>query len=86
MLYNWYRIFSLSEFLATNLVSKVYSLELEGIGLKDILVTQGNLISITYDDVMLSLNLNGKNPFEFEGKAIYLKGDDVYLGFLSDEN
>lgn len=82
-MFNWYRIFKLTEFLDTMLVSRVYTLELENIGIKDVLVTNGKTVSITYEDVMLPLNLNGKNPFIFEGKAIYLKPEtqDVYLGF-----
>lgn len=82
-MYNWYRIFNLTEFLATQLVSRTYQLELENIGIKDILVTNGKTVSITYEDVMLSLNLNDKNPFVFEGLAIYLADttQDVYLGF-----
>lgn len=81
MIYNWYRIFNLTEFLATGLVSRTYTLELEDLGIKDILATQGKTVSITYEGVMLSINLNGKNPFEFEGHAVYLSEDqDVYLG------
>lgn len=80
-MYNWYKIFNLTEFLATNLVSREYTLELLGIGIKTILATQGNTNSITYDDVMLSINMNAKNPFEFEGKAVYLdESNDVWLG------
>jgi len=81
MIFMWYRIFNLTDFLATNLVSRTYSLELENVGIKDILVTNGNTISLTYEDVMLSLNLNEKNPFIFEGHACYLaENQDVYLG------
>lgn len=81
MIYKWFKIFNLTEFLATNLVSRTYTIELEGIGVKDILATQGNTNSITYDDVMLSINMNAKNPFEFEGKAVYLsETNDVWLG------
>lgn len=81
-MFNWYRIFNLTEFLATQLVSRTYTLELENVGIKDILATNGKTVSITYDDVMLSINLNGKNPFVFEGKAVYLADatQDVYLG------
>lgn len=82
MIYMWYRIFNLTEFLATMLVSRTYTLELENIGIKDVLVTNGKTIAVTYEDVMLSVNLNGKNPFAFEGHAVYLDSatQDVYLG------
>lgn len=82
MIFMWYRIFNLTAFLDTLLVSRVYQLELENIGIKDILVTNGKTVSLTYEDVMLSINLNGKNPFIFEGHAVYLDSatQDVYLG------
>lgn len=80
-MFMWYRIFNLAEFLATNLVSRTYELELENVGIKEILATNGKTVSITYEDVMLSINLNGKNPFVFEGHAVYLaENQDVYLG------
>lgn len=82
MIFMWYRIFNLTAFLDTLLVSRTYQLELEGVGIKDILVTNGKTVSLTYEDVMLSINLNGKNPFVFEGHAVYLDTEtqDVYLG------
>ena len=82
MIFNWYRIFNLSEFLATSLVSRTYTLELENLGIKDILATSGKTVSVNYEDVMLSINLNNKNPFIFEGHAVYLDSisQDVYLG------
>lgn len=84
--YFFYRIFNLAEFQALDLVSKTYTIELEDIGLKDILVTKGNLVSITYEGVLLSLNLNGANPFEFDDHAIVLLDDGyVYLGISKDQ-
>lgn len=81
MNYTWFLIFNLSEFLVTDLGSKTYTLNLDGIGEKDILVTSGNLVSITYDGIMLSIDLNSKSPFEFEDHAVYVDAnDDVYLG------
>ena len=82
MIFNWYLIFNLTEFLATQLVSRVYTLELENVGIKDVMATNGKTISITYEDSMLSINLNGKNPFIFEGRAVYLDSasQNVYLG------
>jgi len=79
--YNWYEIFNLDEFEEEDLVSKTYQLTLSGIGLKEILVTKGNNTSIVYDDVFLSINMNDKNPFEFEDHAVYLDSENnVWLG------
>lgn len=86
MTYTWFPIFNLEEFLALGLVSKTYTLTLEGIGQKDILVTHGELVGITYDGHFLTLSLNDKNPFEFEDHAVYVDEDDqVWLGIAVDE-
>lgn len=81
MAYTAYKIFNKDEFDALGLCSKTYTFNLEGIGQKDILVTKGNLYGITYEGVFLLLDLNDKNPFEFEGFAIYKdENNDVHLG------
>lgn len=80
-MYDWYLIFNKAEFEALGLVSKTYSLDLEGLGEKEIQVFEGNFISIVYDGVMLPVNMNLKNPFEFEGYAIYIdENEDIFLG------
>lgn len=85
-IYKWFKIFNLGTFEELELVSKTYSLELEGIGLKDFLVTKANLTSLTYEGVFLPLDLNDKNPFEFESLAVYVDDNqDVFLGLLQPE-
>lgn len=79
--FTWYPIFNLAEFEATGLVSREYSLVLEGVGLCNFLVTKGNLISVTYDDVMLSLGLTESVPFVSDGYGLVLSTDgSVYWG------
>lgn len=86
MIYDWYKVFNKTEFEGLGLVSKSYAFNLEGIGEKEILVTKGNYVSMLYDDVFLCLNMNLKNPFEFEGHAIYVDSNqDVYLGVLVED-
>lgn len=86
MSYTWFKIFNKDEFEALDIPSKQYEMELQDKGLKTILVTKGNLISVLIDDVLLSLNLNDKNPFEFEGMALYLKSNgDVFVGYEVSE-
>ena len=81
MNYFWYLIFNRAEFEALNLVSKTYNLDLEDLGLKSILVTNGNTLGITYNGVYLPVKMNLKNPFEFEGLAVYeAESGNVYLG------
>lgn len=84
MIYKWFKIFNLTEFTALGLVSQDISLLLDGVGQKDFLVTQGNLVSITSEGVFMPLNLNSKNPFEFDSRAVYVDADtqNVYFGYL----
>lgn len=86
MIYDWYKIFNLDTFNALDLISKKYTLNLEGLGQQEILVTKGNLVSLLYNGVFLSLNLNDVNPFEMDGYACYISdSNDVYLGIAVDE-
>jgi len=81
MIFNWYKIANLTAFLATGLVSRTIDVALEDIGQKSVLITRGNLLSMTVDDVMLSVQMNGRNPFTFEGRGIYLDGNnDLWYG------
>jgi len=81
MQYRWFKIFNRTEFEALGLASKTYTLNLEGFGQKEILVTKGVAVGMLYDDVFLSLELNDLNPFEMDDRAIYVdEDDDVYLG------
>ena len=80
MNYTWYFIFERSEFEADGLVSRTYVLNLDGIGQKNVLVTQGELLGITYEGVFVALGLNEKNPFEMDGFAIFEDDRGVWLG------
>ena len=80
--YDWYKIINLEEFEDEELVSKEVELNLEGKGTKTVLVTKGNAVSIQIDDAFLTVNLNSRNPFEFENMACYLDdNDDIWVGF-----
>jgi hypothetical protein len=86
MQYNWFKIFNLTDFEALGLVSIEYILDLDGVGEKTILATKGNGVSITYEGIMLMLNLGEKNPFEFEDHAVYVdESNDVFLGLPLEE-
>lgn len=89
MIFTWYKVFNRTEFLATGLVSRTYTLILTGIGQKSILVTKGELVSMLYEGIFLPCELNALNPFvklgEIEGDLAYAVivdsvTDDVYLG------
>lgn len=81
--YNWYKIFNLTEFEALGLVSRTYEFVLEGLGLREVLVTKGNTVGVVFDDVFLSLGfLNDEGYFAFEDRAVFLQTatQDVYVG------
>lgn len=86
MIFTWYKIFNLVEFMGTGLVSRTLDLELTDIGPVSILITRGELVSILYDGVFLPIDLNQVNPFSMDGYAVYVDGaNDVFLGFEVDE-
>jgi hypothetical protein len=79
--FNWYRLFNLDDFEDTGLPSYEFTVELTGIGVKEVLITKGNSTSITYGDTMLTINLNNKNPFRYGERAVFLDDNsDVWLG------
>lgn len=84
MIFNWYKIFNLTEFEALGLVSRTYKLTLNGIGEKEILVTKGNSVNVLYGDAFMPVNFYDYNPFIRGGYAVYkdAETDDVYLGIL----
>lgn len=83
-IYDWYKILNVAEFGAADIPSRELTLELEGLGLKTIMVTKGNLISILYEGIFLS-PVDGKNPFEFEDHAVYTDSNgDLWLGILNE--
>lgn len=78
---NWYNIINRTEFLALGLPSKELTLNLTGLGEKTILVTSGNGVSLLYEGIFLTAELNGNNPFVFENHAIYIDSNhDIWLG------
>lgn len=87
MIYTWFYVFSLDEFNSAGLVSRTYTVTLDGIGQKDVLVTKGNFVGLTYEDEFLCVELGDKNPFEFENFAVYVdESNQVWLGLNGRES
>lgn len=81
MIYDWFKIFNLDEFLAEQITSREMIVLLEAIGRTSILISRGNLVSITYNEVYLPVNIPGQNPNTDSGYASYLDADNnVWLG------
>ncbi len=84
MIFDWYKIFNLDEFEATDLTSKNYEVVLEGLDVRNVLVTKGVGVNVTFDDVFLKIGLNDANPFIFESRAVYLdSNNDVWVGIAT---
>lgn len=87
MTFDWYKIANLVEFQESGLVSKSVNVTLQGVGAKAFLLTKGNMVSLTVDGVMLSLDVMDENPFVFQERALYLDAnDDLWYGILIDES
>lgn len=87
-IYKWFYIFNAQDFSDTGLVQRTYTVNLDGIGVKEILVTKGNYTGMLYEGVFLPLRMNDQNPFEFDGYAIWIDDEtrNVFLGFLQPED
>lgn len=78
MLYDWYRIFNLAAFVATGLVSRKYTYDLEDIGQETFLACSGEGVSVLFRDVFLPVNFEDQNPYTRDEYAIRLT-DDGYV-------
>jgi len=76
MIFDWYALFNLDEFMDTELTSRELIVLLEGIGRVSILVSRGNTVSLTYDGVFLPLNFIDQNPYV----------DGIYASYVDDDN
>lgn len=84
-MFDWYFLISKTEFEATGLTSFEGTVVLKGQGLKTFLVTKGNLISFLFDDILLPINMNNKNPYRYGTYAVFLDAsDDVWLGIYRE--
>jgi hypothetical protein len=85
-MFDWYKIFNLDEFNALGLVSKTYQYYFDDLGLQSILVTKGNLVSMTYDGELLPIEFMDMNPFQSGSYAVFIDTDDnVWLGIEVEE-
>lgn len=88
MIFRWYEIADSQDFTiqGEDIYSKEYTLNLEGIGVKKILVVFGLKVSIIYEDQMLTHDVNGKNPGIYGDYAIFFGRGKFYLGIKVDED
>lgn len=85
-MFDWFQIFNTDDFEALGLVSRNLTLFLLGYGEKEILITKGNTIALTYDGVLLPVEFAEKNPYVRDGYAVYKDADNnVFLGIEVEE-
>lgn len=81
-MWDWFKLFNLDEFLSEELTSRTLVAVLEGRGTAIILISRGNMVSLTYNDVYLPVNLVGINPYIDSGYGSFIDTDNnVWLGF-----
>ena len=82
--YYWYLIFNITEFLALNIGSKLYNLNLEGIGQADFTVLLGNETNVMYLDECLPVTMYDRPLYEKLNYAVYRDDEtgNVWFGFL----
>lgn len=87
MTYDWYNLINNQDFIDLDIPSKTLTVNLEGIGEVEVLIVRGTYTGVLYDDVFLPVNMiEGKNPFEFDGYAVYQDSNrDIWLGFPVEE-
>lgn len=88
MIYDWYKVINLTEFLALDIPSRNLTLNLQDLGPKEILVTYGVGLGLTYGDVFIPVNMNGYNPYEVNDQATYFDENDTnsyYATYIDEE-
>jgi hypothetical protein len=81
MQFNWYRLINRQEFIDSELVSVLATVTLIDFGQKEVLVTKGEAVGITIDDVFLPVEMNDKNPYRIGERAVFVDAnDDIWLG------
>lgn len=83
-----FNLFNYDDFIATGLVSRTLRVVLEGVGDADILISKGNLLSISYDGEYLPIGMNDINP-RTSGKYTVWKEpitNQVWLGIAEDSD
>lgn len=76
----------MNEFLALNIGSQLYSLNLNGVGQSEFTAYLGNVVNVKYLDEILPVNLYSPALYEKTNYAVYRDDitGDVYFGFLQE--
>lgn len=87
MEFDAYKLFNRTEFEALGIPSRTLRVNLEGVGVKEVLITRGNELAILYEGEFLVANFAGKNPYAKNGVAIWEdENHDIWLGVAPPED
>jgi len=79
--WNWFNIFNYDEFIALDIPARDLVVVLQGIGTESILISRGNILSVTFRGVYLPINLLDINPKIEDGYGVFLdESNDVWIG------
>jgi hypothetical protein len=85
--YQWYKIFNMTDFVATGLVQRSFVVNLEKRGVQTFVVSNGNTVSVYYADAFLPVAFLNRNPYVQGLYAVYKDPDNnVWFGFQKDES
>jgi hypothetical protein len=84
--FDWYKIINRAQFVNLNLASRTVTLDLADRGLTEITVVRGVGVGFVVDEKFIRANLNQRNPFYFDGLAVYQDpAQDLWLGFERED-
>lgn len=83
MTVNWYKVGNAKEFEEMNIPQLVQEVELEDMGMVEIVFMKGFNISIIFNGEVLTPELNGRNPFFRNKTTAYIDPEtkDVWVGY-----
>lgn len=83
-MWNWFKLFNADAFMAEELASRNLVAVLQDVGTENILISRGNLLSITFRGVYMPISLLDINPSYAEDYGVLKDSNgDVWLGIES---
>lgn len=79
----WYNIGNRNEFEKKGIPQEAFTMELEDLGQQEIVFLKGFSFSVIFMGEMLTVGLNGRNPFDGKKTACYIDPEtsDVWVGY-----
>lgn len=85
--WTWYQIYDLNEFERLNVPDVYLTVNLDGLGLHDIVIMRGFNISVLFMGYILTPFLNGRNGFSLDNKvSAYIDADNQLWVGVNESN